>query len=103
MTVLTDMAIRWIDRQPREKPFFLYFTPVAVHNPITPDRDLAGKSAAGLYGDWIHELDRSVVRLLEALDRMSLAEDTLVVFTSDSDCPQNDGSRNTRRNHRDLF
>src|SRR6187549_1548331 len=69
MKVLTDKATGWLQRQSKDKPFFLYFTPVAVHNPVTPDKDLAGKSAAGLYGDWIHELDRSVGRILETLDK----------------------------------
>ncbi len=84
MKVLTDKATQWIERQPRDKPFFLYFTPVAVHNPVTPDKDLAGKSAAGLYGDWIHELDRSVGRILDTLDKQGLAKDTLVIFSSDN-------------------
>jgi arylsulfatase A-like enzyme len=84
MPTLTDRAARWLERQPKDKPFFLYFTPVAVHNPVTPDEDLAGKSAAGLYGDWIHELDRSVGGILDALDRLGAAENTLVLFTSDN-------------------
>ncbi len=84
MKVLTDKATAWIAQQPKDKPFFLYFTPVAVHNPVTPDKDLAGKSAAGLYGDWIHELDRSVGRILDTLDQHGVAKDTLVLFTSDN-------------------
>lgn len=84
MATLTDRAVRWMEQQPKERPFFLYFTPVAVHNPVTPDKDLAGKSAAGSYGDWIHELDRSVGAILSALDRMGVAQDTLVLFTSDN-------------------
>ncbi len=84
MATLTDKATKWIAQQPKDKPFFLYFTPVAVHNPITPDQDLAGKSAAGLYGDWIHELDRSVGRILDTLDKQGVAKDTLVIFTSDN-------------------
>lgn len=84
MAVLTDKAAQWIERQPKDKPFFLYFTPVAVHNPVTPDQDLAGQSAAGLYGDWIQELDRSVGRILDTLDRQGAADNTLVIFTSDN-------------------
>ena len=84
MAETTDRAIAWMERQSAGRPFFLFFTPVAVHNPITPDDDLAGKSAAGLYGDFIHELDRSVGRILEALDRKGVAEQTLVLFTSDN-------------------
>lgn len=84
MHVLTTKAVNWIEAQPKDRSFFLYFTPVAVHNPITPDKDLAGQSPAGLYGDWIHELDRSVGSILDALDRRGLADDTIVLFSSDN-------------------
>ena len=84
MPTLTDKAVGWIKQQKAGKPFFLYFTPVAVHNPVTPAKDLAGKSAAGIYGDWIHELDRSVGRILDVLDEQGLAQDTLIVFSSDN-------------------
>lgn len=84
MKVLTDKATAWLGQQPRDKPFFLYFTPVAVHNPVTPDSDLAGRSKAGLYGDWIHELDRSVGAILDTLDKTGAAGNTLVIFTSDN-------------------
>jgi len=84
MKVLTDKATDWLEAQPKDQPFFLYFTPVAVHNPVTPDKDLAGKSAAGHYGDWIHELDQSVGRILATLDKMGATKDTLVLFTSDN-------------------
>ncbi|MCA9055572.1 MAG: sulfatase-like hydrolase/transferase, partial [Planctomycetaceae bacterium] len=50
----------------------------------TPDEDLAGQSKAGLYGDWIHELDRSVGRILDTLDALGATESTLVIFTSDN-------------------
>lgn len=84
MAELTDKAVGWLGQQSAARPFFLYFTPVAVHRPDTPDRDLAGQSAAGLYGDWIQELDRSVGRVLAALERQGLADNTLVLFTSDN-------------------
>lgn len=84
MATLTDKAIAWLGQQSQQQPFFLYFTPVAVHNPVTPDEDLAGQSPAGLYGDWIHELDRSTGRILDALDQLDLARNTLFIFTSDN-------------------
>lgn len=84
MKVLTDKAVNWIEARPKNQPFFLYFTPVAVHNPVTPDKDLAGKSAAGPYGDWIHELDRSVERILATLDKIGATQNTLVIFASDN-------------------
>jgi arylsulfatase A-like enzyme len=84
MPHFTEKAIAWIDQQKRGKPFFIYFAPVAVHGPETPSAATKGTSRAGIYGDWIHELDRSVGRLLDALDQRGLAKDTLVIFTSDN-------------------
>jgi arylsulfatase A-like enzyme len=81
---LTDHAVEWINRQDPAKPFFLYFTPVAVHAPVTPSSDLQGSSSVGPFGDWIHDLDRSVGQLLDVLDRRRMAENTVVLFTSDN-------------------
>lgn len=84
MPMLTQQVTRWIEQQKNGTPFFLYYTPVAVHNPVTPDKDLAGRSAAGPFGDWIHELDRSVGAVLDTLDKTGFAKDTLIIFTSDN-------------------
>jgi len=84
MDVLTDHAVDWIGKQSRDKPFFLYFTPVAVHGPVTPSARTRGTSAAGSYGDWIHDLDYLVGRVLAALDEHKFAENTLLIFTSDN-------------------
>jgi arylsulfatase A len=84
MPELTQRAVGWIEQQSNDRPFFLYFTPVAIHNPVTPSATTQGSSLAGSYGDWIHELDRSVGMVLEALDRKGLASDTIVLFTSDN-------------------
>ncbi len=84
MPQLTKKATEWIGKQKSDTPFFLYYTPVAVHNPVTPDKDLTGKSKAGIYGDWIHELDRSVGGILDVLDQKGLAENTLIIFSSDN-------------------
>lgn len=84
MNVLTKKAVAWLDQQKKDEPFFLYYTPVAVHNPVTPSAELAGKSKAGEFGDWIHELDQSVDSLLKKLDEKGFTENTLVLFTSDN-------------------
>lgn len=85
MPHLTEKAITWIDTQcATGKPFFLYFSPVSAHSPCTPSDKTKGTSKAGVYGDWIHELDRSVGQLVEALDRMGISDNTLLVFTSDN-------------------
>jgi arylsulfatase A-like enzyme len=84
MAVLNDQAVHWIEEQKSGQPFFLYFAPVAVHEPVTPSKELQGTSAAGRFGDWILELDRSVGLVLDALERQNLAGETLVIFTSDN-------------------
>ncbi|MBE7493675.1 MAG: arylsulfatase [Verrucomicrobiaceae bacterium] len=84
METLTDKVVDWIGRQTAEKPFFVYFTPVAVHNPITPSKQTAGKSKGGPFCDFIGDLDLSVGRVLDALDKHGLAGNTLVLFTSDN-------------------
>jgi arylsulfatase A len=90
MRELTDFATEWI-RQKRDERFFLYFAPVAVHHPITPSDAMRGTSHCGAYGDFIHDLDWSVGRLLETLDYLNLTGKTLVIFTSDNggEIPEN--------------
>jgi arylsulfatase A len=84
MPFVTNKTVQWIERQTDAAPFFLYYTPVAVHNPVTPSEKTKGTSKAGPYGDWIHELDDSVGSVLDALDRKGFTENTLVLFTSDN-------------------
>lgn len=85
MPQLTQKAVAWIEGQQKaDKPFFLYFSPVSAHSPSTPSDKTKGTSKAGIYGDWIHELDRSVAEILAALDFMGIADDTLVILTSDN-------------------
>ena len=57
---------------------------MAVHEPVTPSEATKGTSQAGPYGDWIHELDRTVGRLLDELDKQHLSDNTLIIFTSDN-------------------
>ena len=80
---LTEKALAWLE-QNHAAPFFLYFTPNAIHEPVTPAPQWKETSPFGAYGDFIHELDWSVGRVLATLDRLKLADNTLVVFTSDN-------------------
>jgi arylsulfatase A-like enzyme len=84
MEVLTDQALNWIGKPRAGKPFFLYFSPVAVHEPITPSNKTSGQAACGPYCDFIVDLDISVGRILNELDRRGLAKNTVVLFTSDN-------------------
>jgi arylsulfatase A len=84
MATLTGKAVTWLEQQQASKPFFLYFTPVTVHEPVTPSSLAKGSSKAGPYGDWIHELDWSVGKVLDALERKGFVTNTLVILTSDN-------------------
>ncbi|NOU36808.1 MAG: sulfatase-like hydrolase/transferase [Kiritimatiellaceae bacterium] len=84
MDFLTGKAISWMEQQPKGKPFFLYFPMLAVHEPITPSKESSGTSAAGPYGDFIHDIDLSVGRILKALEKLGVLDNTLVIFTSDN-------------------
>jgi len=87
MDDLVQKAREWIFksvRQDPEKPFFLYFASVAVHNPFTPGEKLRGSSDCGPYGDYIHDCDHSVGEILDALAYSGVLENTLVIFTSDN-------------------
>jgi arylsulfatase A len=80
---LVTKAVRFIEEN-HERPFFVYFTSVVPHTHVTPAAGFRGTSQAGLYGDYIHELDDHVGRILATLDRLDLAGRTLVIFTSDN-------------------
>ena len=84
MQHLGDKVIEWIGAQSGEKPFFVYYAPVAVHGPVTPSSETAGKSGVGPYGDFIQDLDLSVGRILDELDKRGLKDKTLVIFSSDN-------------------
>jgi arylsulfatase A-like enzyme len=79
----TEEAIRFIQNN-RQKPFFLYFAHTFPHVPLFASKDFSGRSARGLYGDVVEELDWSVGQILETLRKEKLAENTLVFFTSDN-------------------
>jgi arylsulfatase A-like enzyme len=66
------------------KPFFLYHAAQAVHLPSFPADQFKGKTGTGPHGDFIHELDYVVGELLATLDKLGVADNTLVIFTSDN-------------------
>ncbi|MFI3259675.1 MAG: arylsulfatase [Rikenellaceae bacterium] len=82
-TTLTERSVKWITEH-KDEPFFLYLATTNIHNPITPHPRFHGTSEAGIYGDFIHELDWMVGELLDTLEREGIAENTLVIFTSDN-------------------
>lgn len=67
-----------------EKPFFLYHAMQAVHLPSFPADRFKGKTGAGPHGDFIFEMDAIVGELLLTLERLGIADNTVVVFASDN-------------------
>ena len=79
----TERAIQFIEKD-KTKPFFLYLPHTYPHIPLGASPRFKGKSAQGLYGDVIQELDWSTGELLAALKRNGLDNNTLVMFSSDN-------------------
>jgi arylsulfatase A-like enzyme len=75
-----------------EQPFFLYFALSAPHTPIVPSKEWQGKSSLGSYGDFVMETDWAVGEVLAALDKAGIANDTLVIATSDNGCSPQAGT-----------
>ncbi len=79
----TEQAVRFIERS-KDSPFFLYMPHTYPHIPLAASARFRDKSAAGLYGDVVEELDWSVGEVLAALRKNGLENDTLVCFSSDN-------------------
>ena len=79
----TERAVHFIERN-ATRPFFLYLPHIMPHVPLFASEKFKGRSAAGLYGDVMEELDWSVGEVLAALKRLELDRRTLVIFISDN-------------------
>ena len=79
----TEEATKFIGAN-KDQPFFLYFAHTFPHTPLFASDRFKGKSSRGIYGDVIEELDWSVGEILRTLKEQGVADNTLVVFTSDN-------------------
>lgn len=79
----TREAVDFIRRH-RDGPFFLYLAHNMPHIPLGASKRFKGKSAGGPYGDAVEEIDWSCGEIVKTLRELGLAENTLVVFTSDN-------------------
>ena len=82
-TLYTEYAVDFINRN-KKNPFFLYLAHSMVHVPLAVSDKFKGKSKQGLFGDVVMEIDWSVGKIMEALQKNGLTENTLVIFTSDN-------------------
>ncbi|MGB7343425.1 MAG: arylsulfatase [Pirellulaceae bacterium] len=95
-TTLAHRASRWIGEQ-SDKPFFLYLATTNIHHPFTPAPQFQGTSQCGLYGDFVHELDWMVGEVIKTLEEKGVADNTLVIFTSDNGGMFNHGGQEAFR------
>lgn len=98
----TEEAIKFIEAS-EDKPFFLYLAHSMPHLPVSTSEKFVGKSDGGLYGDVIETIDWGVGRIRETLEAKGIAENTLLVFTSDNgpwlDLPDRMLNENVERWH----
>jgi arylsulfatase A-like enzyme len=76
-------AESFILKQSAKESFFLFLALTGPHTPICPGVNWQGKSKLGVYGDYVMEVDHSVERVMNALKKQGLAQNTLVLFSSD--------------------
>jgi arylsulfatase A len=73
-----------IEKRADDQPFFLYLALSGPHTPWLPEKKFTNKSRAGLYGDFVVQIDQVVGKILQKLDELALAGNTLIIFTSDN-------------------
>jgi arylsulfatase len=82
---LTERSIEFMRRQVRaRRPFFAYVPLTQLHFPTLPHREFAGKTRAGDFADSMAEMDHRVGQMLDAIDALAIAQDTIVLFGSDN-------------------
>lgn len=88
LTRFTDKALQWMKQHVTESnrgtPFLLYLPYTSPHKPVIPLPEFRGQGKAGAYGEFMIETDHHVGRILRFLDEQQIADNTLVVFTSDN-------------------
>ena len=83
----TDEAVSVIEQHTKSKtakPLMLYLAYPAPHTPWLPSPKFRGSSEAGMYGDFLVMVDAMIGRVVEALDKAGMSDDTLLFFTSDN-------------------
>lgn len=82
---LTRRCVAYVrDRAAADEPFFLFFPMTSPHTPINPSAAFKGQSGVSDYADFLLETDWSVGQVLRALDQYGVADETLVIFTTDN-------------------
>lgn len=85
---LRRKAVEYIEERAKTpaQPFFLYVPLGSPHTPIVPTKEWQGKSGINAYADFVMQTDDALGAMLQALSDSGLADNTLVIFTSDNGC-----------------
>jgi arylsulfatase A-like enzyme len=82
-----NKSINYIQEQSKtESPFFLYLPLPSPHTPILPSEEWKGKSGLNPYGDFVLMIDDYIGKLLDELDNQKIADNTMIVLSSDNGC-----------------
>ena len=82
---VTKRSVAFIERQAKVgKPFFAYLALTQPHLPTLPNPAFAGKTGNGDWADTLSEIDYNVGQLLDAIDKVGIRDNTIVIFTSDN-------------------
>lgn len=85
LPTLAERSAEWIDaKSQQDKPFFLFLSLTSPHSPIAVSEPFQGKSGISAYADFIVETDWVVGHVLQALEDAGVAENTLVIFSTDN-------------------
>ncbi|MDP6523242.1 MAG: sulfatase [Kiritimatiellia bacterium] len=99
-TLYTDKAIDYLkNKRDPKKPFVLYVAHTMMHTIIGASERFRGKSKGDLYGDVVEEFDYETGRLLDTLDELGLAKDTLVIYTTDNGPWNQPAYTNNKKGH----
>ena len=82
---ITRRSVAFMERQARAgKPFFMYVSLTQPHLPSEPNPAFRGKTGNGDWADMLTEMDSNVGQLFDAVDKLGIANNTIVIFTSDN-------------------
>ena len=100
LKTFAEKAVSYINKASKDdKPFFLYMPLTSPHLPHCTHPDFKGKTDCGNYGDFMEETDHRVGQVLDALDANGIADNTLVIFSSDNGAESNYVYQREKYNH----
>jgi arylsulfatase A-like enzyme len=91
LPTFTRKAVEYIGKT--KSPFFLYLPLNSPHTPIVPSKEWQGKSGLSDYGDFVMQTDATLGEVMKALDKAGVADNTLLIFTSDNGCSPAAGTK----------